>query len=335
MSEANASGPTQWIIAIDGGGSKIAVAGHEWVDSDSDNQLHRSVQQRVARSNVRLWQFEGTGSAHPSTWSQAADNLVLAIEQVAASLSESSARIGRLKLALAGAGRADDQARVIETLRARCSSLVGVQVQCMGDIEPLVDYNTGSQRSIAIILGTGSVVASRRADGELIRAGGWGPLLGDACSGGAIGLSGLRYLSQLIDEGQVIEQFSELASALVADIRALHSDSTVGLNSLLIQTASNRTQTAKLSGVVLSRAYQLADRTAMEMIEPHLADIVWQIRQVARRSGINDEVVCLNFTGGIAENHPPLRQAIVQSCLSAGLNVRIEQLVDPLQALLN
>ena len=334
MSQSYAPKSTPWLVAIDGGGSKIAVAGHELVDC-SDNQLHSSVRRRVAESDVRLWHFEGTGSAHPSTWSQAADNLVLAIEQVAVSLGENFAKIGILKLALAGAGRADDQARVIETLRARCSSLADVQIQCMGDIEPLVDYNTGSQRSIAVILGTGSVVACRNATGELIRAGGWGPLLGDACSGGAIGLSALRYLSQLLDEGQAIEQFSELASALVNEIRALHGNSTVGLNSLLIQTASNRTQTAKLSGVVLSRAYQLADRTAMEMIEPHLADIVWQIRQVARRSGINDEVLRLNFTGGIAENHPPLRQAIVQACRAAGLNVQFEQLVNPLQALLS
>ena len=335
MSESNAPELTPWIVAVDGGGSKIAVAGHEWVDIDSDNELHSSVRRRVAESDMRLWHFEGTGSAHPSTWSQAANNLVLAINEVAANLSENTAKISVLKLALAGAGRADDQARVIEALRARCPFLAGVQIQCMGDIEPLVDYNVGCERSIAVILGTGSVVASRSATGELIRAGGWGPLLGDACSGGAIGLSALRYLSQLLDEGQTLEQFSEMASALVNEIRALHMNSSVGLNSLLIQTASDRMQTAKLSGVVLSRAYQLADRTAMEMIEPHLADIVWQIRQVARRSGINDEVLSLNFTGGIAENHQPLRQAIKQACLAAGLNVQFEKLVDPLQALLS
>lgn len=335
MSESPTPEPASWIVAVDGGGSKIAVAGHEWSDIDSDNQLHSLVRRNVAQSNLRSWHFEGTGSAHPSTWSQAADNLVLAIDVVAANLCENSAKIRVLKLALAGAGRADDQTRVIETLRARCASLAGVQIQCMGDIDPLVDYNTASERSIAVILGTGSVVASRSTTGDLIRAGGWGPLLGDACSGGAIGLSALRYLSQLLDEGQAVEQFSELASMLVNEIRALHAASNAGLNSLLIQTASDRTQTARLSGVVLSRAYQLADRTAMEMIEPHLADIVWQIRQVARRSGINDESVSLNFTGGIAENHPPLRQAIVQACLAAGLNVRCEQLVDPLQALLS
>ncbi len=159
---------------------------------------------------------------------------------------------------------------------------------CCGDIEPLIDYQHAGAQSIAVILGTGSCVAGRNAANEMVRAGGWGPMLGDACSGGAIGLSALRYLSQLIDEGQSIDTGSDLAQEITSQLRQLHSTSDAPLNSLIIQTASDRTLAASLATVVLARAYDHAERTAIELMEPHLADIVWQIRQVARRCTMND-----------------------------------------------
>lgn len=321
-----------WIVAVDGGGSKIAIAAVPSITSDD------------AVLTPRLWHFEGTGSAHPSTWPQAADNLCRALEQVAQDLRQDATIICAVKLALAGAGRPDDQLRVVETLKARCPWLFETSVHCMGDIEPLVDYHDARVRSIAVILGTGSVVASRNEADELVRAGGWGPLLGDACSGGAIGLSALRYVSQLIDEGQANEQFSGLAQAIVAELQSMQSGTTfsgrhsgiqTALNSWLIQTASDRTQTARLASLVLVQAYENHDRDALELLESHLADIVWQIRQVARRAGINEQPIQMNFTGGIAEHHGPLRQAITQACVAAGLNIIAEQIVDPLQAMLN
>ncbi len=308
----------RWYLAIDGGGSKIAVAA-------------------VLRSNInspRSWHFEGTGSAHPSTWPLAADNLCRAIESVQKELKVTSADIAAIRLALAGAGRLEDQQRVIQTLQARCDGLRDVRIHCTGDIDPLVDYQTGHGRGIAVILGTGSVVASRNESGQLIRAGGWGPLLGDACSGGAIGLSALRYISQLVDEELPPESHCDLAQAVVREMHSLcERASELSLASLLIQIASDRTQTARLAGTVLSYAYQYQHRGAQELLEPHLADIVWQIRQVARRAGLNNQSVQLNFTGGLAKNHPPLRHTIVQACNAAGLNVIASDLVDPLNAI--
>lgn len=321
-----------WIVAVDGGGSKIAIAAAPSINIEAEVLT------------PRLWHFEGTGSAHPATWTQAADNLCRALEQVSLDLRQDATKICAVKLALAGAGRPDDQLRVVETLKARCPWLLETSVHCMGDIEPLVDYHDARVRSIAVILGTGSVVASRNEADELVRAGGWGPLLGDACSGGAIGLSALRYVSQILDEGQTNEQFSGLAQAIVAELQSIqsgtafpgrHSRIQTALNSWLIQTASDRTQTARLAGVVLVQAYENHDRDALDLLESHLADIVWQIRQVARRAGINEQPIQMNFTGGIAEHHGALRQAITQACVAAGLNIIAEQIVDPLQALLN
>lgn len=310
----------RWLVAVDGGGSKIAIA---------------AVTIGSLSGERRQWVFEGTGSAHPVTWPQAEENLCRAMDEVALELNRDTHQIVAVRLALAGAGRQEDQARVLEKLKGQCSWLQTVTCDCVGDIEPLVDEKTSGMQTMAVILGTGSIVASRNLAREIVRAGGWGPLLGDACSGGAIGLSALRYVSQLIDEGQTAEQFSGLARAIVERLGTLYSGKPLSLNSILIQTASDRTQTAALASIVLVRAYEEEDRDALELLKPHLADIVWQIRQVARRSGIHEQEIQINFTGGLAQYHAPLRQAIVQACHSAGLNAKSEQVVDPLECLLN
>lgn len=319
MSESLTSTQTRWLLAVDGGGSKIALAAAAIGSPDNEQ---------------RQWHFDGTGSAHPSAWAQAAGNLCRALAAVAVELNDEGNRIVAVHLALAGAGRSDDQMRVTETLKSRCPWLNSVALQCMGDIEPLLVSSVGGMRTIAVILGTGSVVATRNEQNKIVRAGGWGPLLGDACSGGAIGLSALRYVSQLIDEGQSSDQFSDLAQEIISRLPSASSGMEVSLNSQLIQTANDRTQTASLAGVVLQRALEVADRGAQELLDPHLADIVWQIRQVARRCGITDQAIQLNFSGGIALHHAALRQSILQACRSAGLNVQCERHVEPLNCLM-
>lgn len=309
----------QWLVAVDGGGSKIAVAAIPLANESGKR---------------RDWNFKGTGSAHPSTWNQAADNLCHTLHEVASVLNQDGQAIVAVRLALAGAGRAEDQARVIELIRSRCAWLASVDVTCTGDIEPLVDHATGNIRAIAVILGTGSVVASRNKAGEIVRAGGWGPLLGDACSGGAIGLSALRYVCQLIDEGQNWELMTKLAQVVAAELDMLVPNNDVSLHSKLIQTASDRTRAAALAGVVLEYAWQTKDRDAVELLDPHVADIVWQIRQVARRCGVHEQPLQINFAGGISRHHPPLRETILVACGSAGLNVIAEELVDPVDCIL-
>jgi N-acetylglucosamine kinase-like BadF-type ATPase len=323
---ANDNSQQTWLVVVDGGGSKVAVA---------------ALLDGADPASALTWHFDGTGSAHPSTWHQASHNLSAALEKVAAQIHQRAGSIGAVKLALAGAGRLDDQQRVLATLADRCSALSGANVVCCGDIDPLLDYRVDDTPCIAVILGTGSVVASRDAPGTMVRAGGWGPLLGDACSGGAIGLAALRYLSQLIDEGQGRQQFSGLAQA-VADRLALSDGSEnrqesigpVAFNSTLIQVAADRARAAQLAGVVLQHAYELGDRTALELVDPQVADIVWQIRQVALRTGLAQQAFDLNFSGGLAEHCPQLRQAIVEACVAVGLSIKDERFVEPLAALL-
>ena len=75
----------------------------------------------------------------------------------------------------AGAARADDRAAVEACLRAAIALRAAVP----------------SGPAVLLIAGTGSIGYGRTADGQEVRAGGWGYLLDDAGSAYAVGLAGL------------------------------------------------------------------------------------------------------------------------------------------------
>ncbi len=52
-----------------------------------------------------------------------------------------------------------------------------------------------------VIAGTGSGIYARNQSGQIVRAGGWGPVLGDPASGKNLGLRALRAVARFFDGG--------------------------------------------------------------------------------------------------------------------------------------
>ncbi len=101
-----------------------------------------------------------------------------------------------LCLALAGAGRADEQAHISERITQRqWSPCVRVESDAHA---ALVGAHAGGAGVIAIA-GTGSIVLGKGEDGRMVRAGGWGPLLGDEGSGYDMGLCGIKAVLAALD----------------------------------------------------------------------------------------------------------------------------------------
>lgn len=93
-----------------------------------------------------------------------------------------------LCLALAGAGRPDEQEEIAALVRARWA-----EIACaVSDARAALEGAHGGGAGLIAISGTGSIVLGKNLAGEEVRAGGWGPLLGDQGSGYHIGLEGLR-----------------------------------------------------------------------------------------------------------------------------------------------
>lgn len=104
---------------------------------------------------------------------------------------------------VSGAGRSEEQGAVETGLRdAFADSDMRVRAEVVHDALIALDaaYDTGS--GLVLIAGTGSVVLARSREGAVLRAGGWGHLLGDPGSGYAISRAGLRAVAEAFDGGE-------------------------------------------------------------------------------------------------------------------------------------
>lgn len=104
---------------------------------------------------------------------------------------------------VSGAGRSEEQEAFETGLRdAFADSDISVRAEVVHDALIALDaaYDTGS--GLVLIAGTGSVVLARNCEGTVLRAGGWGHLLGDPGSGYAIGQDGLQAVAEAFDGGE-------------------------------------------------------------------------------------------------------------------------------------
>lgn len=76
---------------------------------------------------------------------------------------------------------------------------VGGQLSIYGDEDIALDAAFHGGRGILVIAGTGSNVVVRTSNGQLVHAGGWGPVLSDQGSGSRIGLLAVRAIFLSID----------------------------------------------------------------------------------------------------------------------------------------
>ncbi len=232
---------SQWVIAIDGGGSKVTGAASKFdlAAAYPPNRL-ATIRQVV----------DGTGSASIATWDEARSNLITMLERLIAEAAIGPEKISSAVLMLAGAGRPEDVARVTESLIHDSPFGSCVRLTVTSDIQPLLcearDCDTASS-SIVVIAGTGSLVAALDASGQVVRAGGWGPTLGDEGSGWRIAQAFLKPFCTWIDGGldpaRTPDGLHLLTSFLAAQHMPIASEK---LNSAIIALASDRRLAAQL-----------------------------------------------------------------------------------------
>lgn len=334
MSHAGAQG---WVVAVDGGGSKIAVAAQL-----VDEHVSTAEQLPQTLAACRTWEFVGSGSANPATWCDAAERLRQALTTVISELEATGDPLKHVLLSLAGAGRVEERQRVSDWAGQLLAPLPECTCQCMGDIEPLVDFwpVNGGTKTIAAIMGTGSIVAARNPAGQIVRAGGWGPMLGDECSGGAIGLAGLRAVAQALDSCQPEQRENFLVQQIAARLShmagAVLDNPLAGdrLGSLLIQTAADRTQAATFAACVIDSGLGSHDASALQILTPQIEAFAWQMAQVCRQITAPSDRIELVFSGGLAENFPLLRQAVVEAARQHQLEFTRIVVAQPLLAAL-
>ena len=109
--------------------------------------------------------------------------------------------LGAVCVGMAGAGTRRAQRALRQRLGLLLPVLSSLPVKIVHDGATALEGAFGGHSGLLVIAGTGSVVYGRSNDGSMLRAGGWGYLIGDEGSGHAIGVRGLHAVAQAFDEG--------------------------------------------------------------------------------------------------------------------------------------
>ncbi len=171
--------PVQWVIGVDGGGTKtLAIL--------ADVSGTERVRRLAGPSNPNLI---GVDSA--------ARCLAEILSDCCGAADCTPRDLSGVVLGLAGAGSAENRA----ALEARLKEWFGAGFPLLieTDARIALEGGLGGRPGIAVIAGTGSIVAAKSPAGEIFTVGGWGRALGDEGSGFSIGVEAARALAKHLD----------------------------------------------------------------------------------------------------------------------------------------
>ena len=205
----------------------------------------------------------------------------------------------RICAGVSGAGRAEDQAALTDTLRTR---FVGyrLDLELVHDGVIAFEGAFGEGSGLIAIAGTGSVILGRTHDGVTLHAGGWGYLLGDEGSGYAIGRDGLKQLTAAFDRND----WSPLATRLRADLD-------VADNATLIRRVYREGWPVQRAAPLVCAAAHDGDPDADAILRAQAETLAAQAVSLLSREG---DVFAhrLAFIGGVARE-PAYRECLIEA----------------------
>ena len=296
-----------YYLAVDAGGSKT-----EFLLAEEDRELGRSLTGTIKRVN-----------ADEST---AEENLQDALAKLEAATGVSLSRVARACVGTSG----NTVPLVTDWLRQSFGRHVAGSLIVVGDVEIALDAGFFGGRGVLALAGTGSNVAARAANGEVMTAGGWGPILADQGAGHWIGIEGLRRGFLARDEGQPTE--------LLEAARKLWNLPTVDA---LIEFANTQLP-ARYGSQFAREVVALADggdRIAQEILEQGGRDLAYLVRLLIERTrrieGDAFLVPTVAFAGSILAHVQRMRDSIEYSLRLRYPDIgMIEGAVDPVRGAL-
>ena len=166
-----------YFLGVDAGGTKT-----EFLLGNDEQQLARTCVGSIKRMRVSA--------------EEARANLCQALSELEQQSGVAPSAIAHTCIGAAGS----TVALVTDWLRAAFGELVGGGLTITNDVEIALDGVFHGGRGLLVLAGTGSNYAARTRSGEILRTGGWGPALGDEGSGYWIGVTGLRFCFQALNE---------------------------------------------------------------------------------------------------------------------------------------
>lgn len=252
-------------IGIDGGGTKTTAV---IVDATGTE---------VARAN-------GGTSNSSVIGPEAAASVVVDIINSAQSQVPGAAVLSGGWAGLSGFGRPSDH----KMLRPLLEPLI-VDLHLTNDIELVLAGLPGTV-GVAVISGTGSIVAGRNAAGEYIRVGGWGHIFGDEGSGYGIGRDALKAISRCIDGRGPKTSLTKLI------FHDLGITEPFDLISRIYHPSMDKAAIARLAKFPLDQAHG-GDPVSIQIVDEAADQLADMVTTAARRLGFDLELP-LALTGG-------------------------------------
>jgi len=296
-----------YYLAVDAGGTKT-----EFLLAEEDRELGRAVTGTIKRVNVDAY--------------TAARNLRDALSELEQTTGVRMTAVTRTCVGTSG----NTVPLVTDWLREGFAKHVSGPLLLVGDVEIALDAAFFGGCGILALAGTGSNVAARAGNGEIMTAGGWGPILADQGAGHWIGIEGLRRGFLARDEGRPTE--------LLEAARRLWNLPTVDALIEFANTQPPPRYGSQFAREVVDLADQ-GDAIAQEILEQGGRDLAHLVRLLIERmraiEGDSFEVPAVAFAGSILAHVERMRKSIEYTLRLRYPDIRIlEQPVDPVRGAL-
>ena len=297
-----------YFLAIDAGGTKT-----DYLLADETRTLAR----------VRGGTIKRMRADAPT----AGTNLEAALEELTGKAGIALEQVTRTCIGTAG----HMVALVTDWLREAFHQRLAGELILIGDAEIALDAAFHGGPGVLVLAGTGSNVAARSADGTLLGAGGWGPLMADQGSAQHIGLQGLRAGFLARDEGR--------ETALLAEVMKFWG--LLDEDELIAYANSVPAPDFSRLAASIDRLALRGDAVAAEVLRREGEDLGYLVRLLLRRfpvtthAGARLEAPHIAFAGAIMEKVQPVRTALLDYVRQEFPTLRAhEGVIDPIQGAL-
>jgi N-acetylglucosamine kinase-like BadF-type ATPase len=288
-----------YYLGFDGGGTKT-----ECVLTDRSG---RAIAQSVA------------GPSNPLRigYEAAFNSLTAAADHVLSAAKLDAGQITAVCAGLAGAGRKQVVKRVMAFLVETFPNAV---VHVTTDMAVALEAAAGSGEGVILIAGTGSSAYGRNASGKTLRAGGYGPWIGDEGSAFDIGRRALIAIARQRDGLAPVTLLGDLIPAAL-ELPAW--------DNLIERIAQNPDEVFPRIFPLVVDAAEAEDDTAREILFTAALGLAQIAATVIRKLDLQEHSFVLAKSGGVHGRSPLFDSALDAVLASAAPRARIERLTVP------
>lgn len=219
-------------------------------------------------------------------------------------------------LGIAGAGRAQARMELSDKLislgNKRKFPLQHLSIETDARIALEAAFAGGP--GLVVISGTGSVALYRTEDGKILRAGGWGSILGDEGSGFAIGRDGLN---------AVLRQHDGRGEKTLLTRKALDHFAISGVEELITKVYQEKSDVAAFAPKVLEASFE-RDRIAHLILVKNSTDLADHVRVLTMQVRPKHKLP-VSLMGGLLENENGYQKMVKEKIIGSLPHVVVQK----------